>query len=81
MDEEYGKILYSSSSACVFTKTYVSAKGETDEMRALLEGKSFSCKYEKGKFDQRLANSLVFGMENCEGELKDAIAKLLLFTQ
>ncbi len=78
--EESGTFVYASSNDCVLTKTLVSAHpGESPEMKALLEGKSMTCKYERGSFDERWVTSLVFGSENCEGGLKDAIAQLLVF--
>ncbi|MBI4451424.1 hypothetical protein HY642_05600 [Candidatus Woesearchaeota archaeon] len=69
------------SKDCVFTKTLVTPNSqETSEMKALLQGKSLACKYDKGRFDQRWTESLVFGIENCEGELKDILVQLLAFT-
>jgi len=79
--EDVGVFKYSSSNGCVFTKTLVSLNSnETADMKKLLEGKSLTCKYEKGKFDSRLVTSLIFGTENCEGNLKDALGELLAFT-
>ena len=70
-----------STSRCVFTKTLVSLKpNETQEMKNALERKNMTCAYEKGKFDQRLVNSLVFGMEYCEGDLKEALGELIVFS-
>lgn len=78
--EEAGVFRYASKD-CVFTKTLVSLDPtETQEMKDLLQGKSFACRYEKGKFDPRWTNSLIFGTEHCEGGLKDRLAELLLFT-
>lgn len=80
LTEDAGILKYSSSKDCVFSKTLVSLNAnENSEMKNLLEGKSLMCKYENGKFDQRLVTSLIFGTEYCEGELKDILVKLLLF--
>lgn len=80
LTEDAGVLKYSSSKDCLFTKTLVSLNpNETQEMKNLLEGKSLTCKYEKGTFDQRWANSLIFGSEYCEGELKDILVELLVF--
>ena len=49
-------------------------------MKTLLQGKSMTCHYGKGKFDSRLVNSLLFGSEYCEGELKDILAELITLT-
>jgi hypothetical protein len=75
--EEYGTLAYSSKN-CTFTKTLLSTTGE-EEIRKLIEGKSLSCTYEQGKFDQRWISSIVFGIEYCDGELKDRIVDLMAF--
>ncbi len=80
VNETYGTFSYSSK-GCVLTKTVLSlSDSEMQDMKTLLTGKSMTCVYEKGKFDDRLVNSLIFGSEFCEGELKDILAKLILFT-
>jgi hypothetical protein len=80
LTEEAGTFTYSSSADCVFTKTMVTPDpAETQEMKSLLQGKSMTCRYEKGKFDERWVTSLLFGSEKCEGELKDTLARLLVF--
>lgn len=79
--EDYGTVEYSSSSSCVFTKTLLSLDdNETQEMKGLLQGKSMTCAYEKGGFDSRLVTSLIYGMENCTGDLKDDLGKLIIFS-
>ena len=78
--EDAGVLKYSSSKDCVFTKTLVSLNAdETQEMKNLFEGKSLTCRYEKGKFDQRWVTSLIFGIEYCEGELRDILVELIAF--
>jgi hypothetical protein len=72
---------YTSSQSCVLTKTLVSVdSNETQQMKDFLEGKSMACVYQKGQFNAGLVNSLVDGMENCTGDLKDALGELLIFT-
>jgi hypothetical protein len=79
--EDIGVFQYSSAKNCTFTKTLVSLNaGDTAEMKALLEGKSFACRYKKGQFDERLVNTLLFGSEKCNGELKEILAELVAFT-
>jgi hypothetical protein len=81
LTEDAGVFNYASSENCTFTKTLVSPDAsETPDMKKLLEGKSMTCNYEKGKFDARLANSLIYGMEFCEGDLKEILAELIVFT-
>jgi hypothetical protein len=81
VSEDFGVMEYSSSTGCVFTKTLVSLnENETQEMKNLLKGKSMTCAYEKGKFDSRLVTSLIYGMENCQGELKDDLGRLIVFS-
>ena len=78
--EDAGVIRYSSSKDCVFTKTLVSLNvNESQEMKNLLQGKSLTCNYEKGIFDQRWVTSLIFGTESCEGELRDILVELIAF--
>lgn len=78
--EDFGTVNYSTGN-CVFTKTIVSLDAsEPQDMRNALEGKSLACKYKKGNFDPGLASSLVLGIENCEGELRDALALLVAFS-
>lgn len=80
LKEDIGVFKYESSKNCVFTKTLVSPnEDETPEMKKLLSGKSLTCAYKKGAFDNRLVTSLIFGTEYCEGELKDILVKLILF--
>ncbi len=80
LTEDAGVFTYSSSTDCVFTKTLVSLDAsETQEMKNLLEGKSLTCTYEIGSFDERWVSSLIFGSEYCEGELKDILVELLAF--
>lgn len=80
LTEEAGVIKYASSKDCVFTKTLVSLNAdETQEMKGLLQGKSLTCRYEKGKFDQRWVTSLIYGTEYCEGELRDILVELIAF--
>jgi hypothetical protein len=72
---------YTSSQPCVFTKTLVSVDAnETQQMKDFLEGKSMACIYGRGRFNPGLVTSLVDGMENCTGDLKDAMGQLLIFT-
>ncbi|MFZ0005089.1 MAG: hypothetical protein WCC86_09265 [Methanoregula sp.] len=79
--DDVGTMRYASSPGCVFTKTLVSLNAtETQEMKSLLEGKSMTCMYTKGNFDPQLVTSLVGGMENCTGDLKDDIGNLVIFT-
>jgi phospholipid N-methyltransferase len=77
VNETFGTVNYASKD-CVFTKTLLSMN-DTEEIRKLFEGKTLSCKYEQSKFDSRLVNTLVFGIEYCEGELKDRIVDMLAF--
>jgi hypothetical protein len=85
LTESIGVIKYSvamaNSTHCNFTKTLVQLdQNETQEMKTLLEGKSLVCVYEKGKFDDQLVNYIVFGIERCEGDLKDILGQLVLFS-
>ena len=81
LNEEVGTIRYSSSKDCVFTKTIVRPnEEETSEMKNLLQDQSLTCHYQKNHFDSRWITSLIAGLENCDGKLKDTLSQLLLFT-
>jgi len=81
IQEDIGTFTYSSSQDCIFTKTLVSLNdSETQEMKTLLEGKNMTCIYTKGNFDQRLVTTLIGGMENCNGDLKDDLGNLTIFS-
>ena len=78
--EDAGVFKYSAKD-CVFDKTLITLhEQETQEMKNLLQGKSLTCKYDKGKFDKQWTTSLVLGIEKCEGELKEFLIELLAFT-
>ena len=80
--EDMGVLKYSSSKDCVFTKTLVTPNEKEDSnIKKLLSGKSLTCAYKKGAFDQRWVTSLVFGTEYCEGKLKDVLGQLILFAE
>lgn len=76
-----GTFTYSVSSDCTFTKALVRLnESESQGMKTMLEGKNMTCVYTPGNFDPRWVTSLVGGMEYCNGDLKDALAKLIIFT-
>ena len=82
LEEDVGVIKYLSSKDCVFTKTIVSVNdGEASDVKKILSGKSLTCEYKNGAFDQRWVNSLIFGTEHCEGKLKDVLGQLILFAE
>ena len=79
-EQDIGTFEYRSED-CVFTKTLVSLnKNESQEMKDLLEGKTLTCKYEQFNFNEKWADSLLYDIEDCEGELKEIIGQLMLFT-
>ena len=76
-----GTFTYTSAPGCVFIKTLDRLNAsEMAGMKTMLEGKNMTCSYTKGNFDPRLVTSLVGGMEYCNGELKDKLAELIVFT-
>jgi len=82
LTEDIGVLKYSSSKDCVFTKTLVSVnENETPELKKLLSGKSLTCMYKNGAFDEQWVTSLIFGTEFCEGKLKDILGQLVLFAE
>jgi len=81
VDEDYGEILYATDDDCEFRKRVVKlAESESGEMKELLEGKKYVCSYNEGEFNEEWLNSLFGDIEDCEGELKDIVGKLIIFT-
>lgn len=80
-NEDIGTFYLTSSQGCVFTKTLIHLNdSEMQGMKTMLEGTNMTCSYTQGNFDSRWVTSLVGGMEYCNGDLKDALAKLIIFT-
>jgi len=76
--EDYGTVSFVSYANCTVTKTIVKlGDNETQQMRALLEGKSMTCWHDEGGLDSDLVNTPIFGMENCTGALRDSIELLV----
>jgi ABC-type Zn2+ transport system substrate-binding protein/surface adhesin len=76
-----GTFSYTSTTGCTVVKTLVRLNAsESLGMKSMLEGRNMTCSYAKGNFDPRLVTSLVGGMEYCNGDLKDNLAKLIIFT-
>ena len=78
INEDYGTVNYAVTDKCVFTKEIVHLNEA--EFANILDGKSLTCKYEKGKFDERLVKTTIYGLEPCEGDLKSIIGGLMIFT-
>ena len=80
-NEDYGTISFASRSDCTLTETITKLDAnETQQMKQLLEGKSMTCWHSAGSFDSDLVNTLIFGTENCTGELNDNLDLLIAFT-
>lgn len=62
----------------IFTKTLLRLDDkELPQIKEFMEGKSLTCQFKSGKFDERWTVSLISGLENCQGELKENIGQLL----
>ena len=88
--EDIGTIRYESQkipeylSTCSMKKIFVKLhESESQAMKDLLEGRSVTCEYRKGDFNEDWVNSLVKGIEDCRdtGGLKEAIGKLIIFAE
>jgi len=78
--DQYGLEWSYYTSGCKLQKELIAIDdGESIHMKAALEGKSLTCVYTKGKFNERWVNSVMDDLETCTGDLRDAIGKLLLF--
>jgi len=68
-----------SGDSCALTKQVVALdKKENDFVKKLLENKLMVCIYSKNQFNGQWITSLIEGLDNCEGNLKDAVGQLLL---
>lgn len=77
--DEEGSLFSYKTNNCILTKTAVKlSEDEPIEMIDQFEGSSMTCSYEKANFDTNLLNTLTLGIENCTGQLKDALEDLLL---
>jgi len=75
--DEEGSIFKYASKDCVLTKTAVKLNiDEPQEMKDLLEGKSLTCEYLTGAFNEDWTDTLSLSLDDCSGELKDAIDEL-----
>ncbi len=64
---------------CTLTKTVVGLPpNEPEAIKDLFLGKSLTCTFEKGEFDDRILTTLLSGLDNCEGELKDTFLELAI---
>jgi hypothetical protein len=74
---EAGSLFDYSEKNCILTKTLTKMnETEPQEMVDLLQGKSLTCTYAKGSFNTDWINTLSLSLENCSGDLKDAIDEL-----
>lgn len=78
--EDIGLVMYETKD-CFFVKTIVKTNdNELPEVTSLVEGKSLICKYNYGEFDNGWINSLSDGIESCQGDLKEALGSLIVFS-
>lgn len=76
---EIGTIKYSIANNCTLTKEIVElSENEDPFLKKALQGKKMECIYSKGNFNGQWIISLIEGLEDCQGDLKEAIANLLL---
>jgi len=78
-----GTINYSvsagSGGSCTLTKQVIALdKKENDIIKKLLENKLLVCVYPKNQFNSQWLTSMIEGLDNCYGDLKDAVGRLLL---
>ena len=72
-------IITSQNSNCILTKEIVELSESEDAfLKKTLEGKKMECTYSSGQFNGQWTISLIEGLEDCQGELKEALGQLLL---
>ncbi len=86
LDEDIGAVAYYSIydpylDICTLDKKIVKvADNENPVVKKMLEGKNLVCTYQKGEFNERWVTSLIYDIENCQGELKESIGQLMVFS-
>ncbi len=74
-----GTIVKYSTKNCILTKEIESfSETEPQQVIDFFKNKKLTCKYEKQNFNGAQLFGLSIGIEDCEGELKDAIEELRL---
>jgi len=74
-----GTIVKYTTDNCVLTKEIEEfSDTEPEEVVSFFKGREMKCPYRENEFDPATIEGLSFGMENCEGNLKDAIIELRL---
>jgi len=69
----------SDNSNCFLTKEIVTLSEKEDPfLKKVLEGKKMQCVYSQGQFNAQWTTSLIEGLEDCQGELKEAIGQMLI---
>lgn len=59
---------------CKYTRTMITiGPDEPPEVQQLFGGKSLTCDYAKGNFNEEWLSTVSIGLEGCTGELKEAI--------
>jgi hypothetical protein len=65
--------------SCVLTKQMTELSPNEDSfLKKVLEGKQMECIYFKDKFNGQWLTSMIEGLDNCDGNLKDAVGQLLI---
>jgi len=67
-------VVYLTGEDCVLIKRFTTfGPSEPSEVRRFFDQRQMRCPYERGNFNPTLIKSIVSGIEQCEGDLKDAI--------
>ncbi|MEM3126511.1 MAG: hypothetical protein QW331_00375 [Candidatus Woesearchaeota archaeon] len=77
--EEGTTYVHTIKKGCIYSKTVTKvAPTEPQDVKILLEGKSFECKYYQNAFNNAWMNTLTQGLQNCHGELREGLQELML---
>jgi hypothetical protein len=77
-EESIGIIDYNTKN-CTFTKSIVEIF-ENTSVKKYLEGTAVECLYSQGDFNSNWIQSLHLDLEECDGELREKLGVLLLYT-
>ncbi len=86
LEEDIGTVEYSiqydpNNDFCTLNKKVAKVSdAENPVIKQMFEGKSLTCTYQPGEFNERWVTSLIYDIENCEGDLKESIGQLMVFS-
>jgi len=77
---DYGSVRYTAEDCYMWKHVLTINEDEDPELKVLIEDTYMYCGHEPGYFNEKWMTSLIADLEYCEGDLKDVLEKLVIFT-